>query len=380
MSHILDEELYQALMAIAACPTAPCHENHVRACLVDRLEDLPHLTTRLDEFGNFHAIYEHQPEREPFRVVAHMDHPGFVVHRHNRTEELHFAGGVEERYFAGNEVVFYHEKTANPLGRARITGTSFTDDVKLVAIDRAIPADATFAMWAFPKARCTKRLFISRACDDLAQVSTVLALLRRLALSGARACVHALFTRAEEIGFAGALAALKSKTPLAPVATLSLETSKARGFARVGGGPVVRVGDRLSIFDSRITNWLETAFRDLQAANPGVIYQRLLMGGGTCEASVFHRAGWPTGALCVALNNYHNMGAGADLRAESISLRDCQGLYDFLFFLATQARSVRAADDAVAQRFARLETTALAVLAKRDDASRTPDRYGSCEP
>jgi endoglucanase len=192
----------------------------------------------------------------------------------------------------------------------------------------------------------------------------VLALLRRLALSKARAGVHALFTRAEEIGFAGALAALKSKTPLAPMPTLSLEASKARGFARVDGGPVVRVGDRLSIFDSRITHWLETAFRDLQAVRPETNSQRLLMGGGTCEASVFQRAGVPTGALCVALNNYHNMGPGAALRAESISLRDCRGLYDFLFFLATEAKSVGAADAAVTERFAHLETKALAALEK----------------
>jgi len=363
MPHILDEELYQAGMAIAACPTAPLHEAHVRACLLERLKDLPHVTTRVDEFGNLHASYEHAAaDREPFRVVAHMDHPGFVVHRKDGREELHFAGGVEEGYFAGKEIVFYHEKTRQPLGRAVIAGTSFSEDVKCVTLDRAIPAEATFAMWDLPKARCTKRLFLSPVCDDLAQVSTVLALLRRLARGEGRGSVHALFTRAEEIGFAGALAALKSKTPLAPMPTLSLETSKARGFARVEGGPVVRVGDRLSIFDSRITHWLETAFRDLQAARPGAVYQRLLMGGGTCEASVFHRAGLPTGALCVALNNYHNMGPGAALRAESISLRDWQGLYDFLFFLATEAKSVRVADEAVAKRFAQLETKALKAL------------------
>jgi len=367
MPHLLDEELHQALMAIAACPTAPCHEAHVRACLLKRLKDLPHVTTRVDEFGNLHATYEHRPHGEPcepFRVVAHMDHPGFVVQRKGKTAELHFAGGVEEKYFAKRRIIFYNEETTKPLGRAVIESTSFSDDVKRVALDRAIPAGATFAMWDLPKARCTKRLFLGPACDDLAQVSIVLALLRRLALGGAGAGVHALFTRAEEIGFAGALAALKSKTPLAPMPTLSLEASKARGFARVDGGPVVRVGDRLSVFDSCITHWLETAFRDLQAARPGAIHQRRLMGGGTCEASVFHRAGLPTGALCVALNNYHNMGPGAALRAESISLRDCQGLYDFLFFLAIEAKSVRAADEAVTERFARLEAKALGALEK----------------
>ncbi len=363
MPHILDEELYQAGVAVASCPTAPGHEGHVRACLLERMKDLPHVTTRLDEFGNLHAAYEHDDaDREPFRVVAHMDHPGFVVQRAEGKEELHFAGGVDEAYFAGKRIVFYHEETTRPLGRAVITGTSFSDDLKRVALDRPIPPGATFATWDLPKTRCTKRLFVSPACDDLAQVSTMLALLRRLALSQARGNVHALFTRAEEIGFAGALAALKSKTPLAPMPTLSLETSKARGFARVDGGPIVRVGDRLSVFDSRITHWLETAFRDLQAARPETTFQRLLMGGGTCEASVFHRAGLPTGALCVALNHYHNMGHGTSLRTESISLRDWQGLYDFLFYLATEARSVRAADDAVTQRFTQLEARALAAL------------------
>ena len=361
--HILDEELYQAGMKVAACPTAPCHEAHVRDCLLEQFRDLPHITTCVDEFGNLHASYEHEASgRDPFRVVAHMDHPAFVVHRQDGKDELHFAGGVEEKYFAGKDIVFYHEESREPLGRAVIKKTMFSPETKQVFLDRATPADATFAMWDLPKARCTKRLFISPACDDLAQVSLVLALLRRLALSGTKASVHALFTRAEEIGFAGAMAALKSREPLASMPTLSLETSQARGFAKVEGGPIVRVGDRLSIFDSRITHWMETAFRDLQAAKPGTIYQRLLMGGGTCEASVFQRAGLPTGALCVALNNYHNMGPGTALRAESISLRDWQGLYDFLFFLATEAKPVKAADKAVAERFGQLEQKALQTL------------------
>jgi len=365
MGHILDEELYQAGMAFAACPTAAYHEGHVRACLLERLAGLPHLTTRLDEFGNLHASYEHAAAgREPFRVVAHMDHPAFVVVRKKGVVELHFEGGVDQSYFAGKSITFHNEETPKALGRATITSTDFSEEAKRVRIAGGIPAAATFAVWTLPRARCTKRLFISPACDDLAQVSTVLALLRRLALGKAKASVHAIFTRAEEVGFAGALAALKSSTPLASMPTLSLEMSKARGFARIEGGPVVRVGDRLSIFDSRITHWLETAFRDLQAQQPRAVYQRLLMGGGTCEASVFQRAGLPTGALCVALNNYHNMGPGTSIRAESIALRDWQGLYDYLHFLATGAKTVDEADAAVAKRFAQLEAKALAALRK----------------
>ena len=363
--HLLDEELYQAGMALAACPTAPCHEQHVRDCLMVRLADLPHVSTYVDEFGNLHASYVHEAaEREPFRVVAHMDHPGFVVQREGRVRELHFAGGVEEKYFTGKKIIFYRDQDRQPLGEGMITGTVFSSEIKRVTLAGSIPGKATFAMWDLPKARCTGRLFISPACDDLAQVSTVLALLRRLASTGARASVHALFTRAEEIGFAGSFTALKAGKPLSSMPTLSLETSQARGFARVDGGAIVRVGDRLSVFDSRTTHWLETAFRDLQVAKPGMIYQRLLMGGGTCEASVFSRAGLPTGALCVALNHYHNMGPGTTVRSESISLRDWQGLYDFLFFLATEAKSPAWAEESVAIRFALLEAKALVALRK----------------
>jgi endoglucanase len=365
MGHILDEELYQAGMALAACPTAACHEGHVYRCLLERLKDLPHVTTRFDEFGNLFATYRHDPKgREAFRLVAHTDHPAFVVHRHGGKTELHFAGGVEEDRFAGKKIVFHDEETTKRLGRATITGTAFSDEVKRVKIDGPIPANATFAAWDLPKARCTKRLFFSPACDDLVEVAVMLALIRRLALSGAKAHVEAMFTRAEEVGFWGALAAMKSKTPLAPMTTISLETSKAAGFAKVEGGPILRVGDRLSVFNSQITHWLDTAFRDRQAKVGSAPYQRLLMAGGACEASVFHRAGLPTGALCVALNNYHNHGPGKTIRAESIALRDWQGLYDFLYFLATEAKPIAQAEEATTARFVKLEAKAIKALTK----------------
>jgi endoglucanase len=363
MAHILDEELYQAGMALAACPTAPCHEAHVRAAVEERLRGLPRVTMRRDEFGNLHAVYAHPgANREPFRLVAHMDHPGFVVRAGRRGMELHFAGGVEERYFAGAKIIFHNEATTQPLGRAKVRRAVFSGEEKRVEIKGKIPVGATFATWDLPKARCTKKLFISPACDDLAQAATMVALLQKLAQTGAKARVHALFTRAEEIGFAGAFAALRGKERLASMATLSLETSNARGFAQVDAGAIVRVGDRLSIFDTRTTHWLDTAFRDLQAKRPGTLYQRLLMGGGTCEASVFHRAGLPTGALCVALNHYHNMGPGRAVRSESIALRDWQGLLDFLYFLATEAVSPAAAERAVDARLERLEAKGLAAL------------------
>jgi endoglucanase len=356
--HILDELLYQAGMGVANCPTAPGHEHFVREYLEAKLRGLPHVRLRRDEFGNLIARYQHNARgREPVRLVAHMDHPAFSV----EGSELHFRGGVEERYFLGEKVVF-HGNSRQRLGEDVIIATDFNRDEKRARVAGPIPAAATFATWDLPAAVCTKRLFLSPACDDLVQVATMLALLQRLSAAGTPANVEALFTRAEEVGFYGTLAALKGRTPLQPMVTLSLETSNARGYAKLDDGPIVRVGDRLSIFDSRVAHWLESSFRALKEKRPRTAWQRLLMGGGACEATVFHRAGFPTGALCVAMNAYHNMGPGDALRREAVSLRDWQGLYDFLFFLATEAPLLASADSAVGTRLAELEKKALRML------------------
>jgi len=360
---MLDPELARIGLDLAACPTAAGCEDHVIAYIKAALASLPHLALRQDEFGNLIARYEYAATgREPVRLVAHMDHPAFFVQRTEGAAELHFRGGVEERYFAGRKIVFYRRAEPKPLGKAVISGVHFSRDLQPVEVDRPIPDEADFATWDLPRARCTSRLFVSPACDDLVQVATMVALLRRLAAELASACVEALFTRAEEIGFHGALAALKAREPLQPMATVSLEASSARGFARLHAGPIVRVGDRSSVFDSRVTAWLETAFAGLHRLVPETKHQRLLMGGGTCEGTVFHRAGLPTGALCVALRNYHNMGPGGQIRSESVSLDDWQGLYDFLHFLATKAPTLAESSAAIDARFVRLEEKAVAFL------------------
>jgi len=66
---------------------------------------------------------------------------------------------------------------------------------------------------------------------------------------------------------------------------------------------------------------------------PGFRYQRALMPGGACEATLFQLAGRRTGALALALKNYHNMGArGA--AAEAVHRRDAEQMLDLLEKLA----------------------------------------------
>ena len=46
--------------------------------------------------------------------------------------ELHFAGGVDEKYFAGKAIVFHNEDQNAALGRAVIIGTAFSEEAKRV--------------------------------------------------------------------------------------------------------------------------------------------------------------------------------------------------------------------------------------------------------
>ncbi len=79
--------------------------------------------------------------------------------------------------------------------------------------------------------------------------------------------------------------------------------------SRAGPSCASATGSASSIRASR--HWLETAFRDLQAARPGTALPAAADGRRDLRGLRFPaRADCPPGALCVALNHYHNMGPG----------------------------------------------------------------------
>jgi len=73
---------------------------------------------------------------------------------------------------------------------------------------------------------------------------------------------------------------------------------------RVGKGPVVRLGDRRSIFDSGASQLLSML---ADKVLPGR-HQRRLMDGGACEATAATAWGLPTIGITLPLGNYHNQG------------------------------------------------------------------------
>jgi len=102
----------------------------------------------------------------------------------------------------------------------------------------------------------------------------------------------------------------------------------------MGNGVILRVGDRTSVFDSGAMRFLgEVASRLRRGRFP---FQRALMSGGTCEGTAFQAYGFQTGAVCVALGNYHNCSPRGDIQAEFVSVADACGMVELLVAVAVQ--------------------------------------------
>ncbi|HZB70747.1 MAG TPA: hypothetical protein VE395_01340, partial [Acidimicrobiales bacterium] len=153
-------------------------------------------------------------------------------------------------------------------------------------------------------------------------VAAVVSALELAARAGDGPPVMGLLTRAEEVGLLGALEAARLGTVPRDALVLSLECSKALADAPQGGGVVVRVGDRATIFDPALSAALVERARGVE----GLRWQRKLMDGGVCEASAFGAAGWRTSGLAVPLANYHNAADdGSGVAAESVLIEDFLG-------------------------------------------------------
>lgn len=276
--------------AILAQPTAPFHEDAVRAEILMQLAQCPHVAAELDEFGNVVACYRRGDGAARYAFAAHMDHPAYVGGE--------FLGGVPAEY-----------REKNP----------------------PVRDFGAFAMWDLPAFELRDGRIFSRACDDLIGCAAIVALFHELERAGAEVCVHGLFTRAEEVGFVGAIHLARSGRVPKPLTIVSLETSSEKGGpAQMGAGVIVRVGDRTSIFDDAATAALVDAART--AAIP---VQRCLMSGGTCEATAYQLYGYRCAGLCVALGNYHNCGPDTQIASEFVSADDVAGMVRLMFAATT---------------------------------------------
>jgi endoglucanase len=298
------------------------------------------LQLREDEGGNLLITQKGRRYREPVLAVAHMDHPAFVVTDVSGDEAaFEFRGGVRAEYFDAARVEF----VTGPARSGRVGSYEPAARSGVMTTSGASPRVGDIARWKLPSRQRDGHL-LAPACDDLAGCAAALAALDRARRRPDLRHFGVLLTRAEEMGFVGALHAAKTGTIPSGARILSIETSRSSPDAEVGAGPVIRVGDAATVFDHDLTNRVSGA-----VAASGIRHQRKLMAGGVCEATAFGAFGYRTTGLCLPLGNYHNMGNLDDVEAgrgkarpmlEEVSLADFHGLVDLLMVAATGVDAV----------------------------------------
>ncbi|WJW76000.1 hypothetical protein QVG61_02600 [Thiohalobacter sp. IOR34] len=345
----------ELLFELLRQPTAPFREQQVRDFVAGRLQrwQVPHFE---DPCGNLivgvdsPAAYRKRVRTasdEPLRLfIAHMDHPGF--HGQRWLDRRHLAidwhGGSPLRHLAGASVWLsagdgviargaLRHVELQPRGYGIRRAVVELPDESLHA--RRLAARRLFGGFDFraPVWRSGKRVYC-RAADDLVGVFAILRTARRLFRRQPEEVPFiALLSRAEEVGFVGAIAHFELgwlERPRRPLLAVSLEASRTLPGAVIGKGPVVRLGDRRTLFAAGASHLLSSlAERLLPAA-----HQRRVMDGGACEATAAAVFGLPVVGLTVPLGNYHNQGfeGGMDCRRpegpapEFVHLDDVQGL------------------------------------------------------
>jgi len=308
------------LLELTALPTATGQEDAVIAWVENWARRRKTVDLSRDRFGNLLLKRTGARSRKPIYFTAHMDHPAFVVAEQidPRTLIAEFRGGVDARYFAGSRVrlhLGHHDARPGRVVRLETPAQPGTD--KRAVIELAKPAVAEpgeILTWHLPAPKVARGLLRAPACDDLAGVAAALAAFEQLNKVHAHKKnapgspdVRVLLTRAEEVGFIGAIAACKSGIIPKAARLVALETSKSFPDSPIGGGPIVRVGDRTSSFDPDLTYRISQLAAGIQQQDPGFQWQRKLMPGGTCEASAFQALGFTATCLCLPLGNYHNM-------------------------------------------------------------------------
>ena len=331
--NVFERRLLQTLLTQ---PTAPFREHYVRAVIEATARRLD-LRTRRDRFGNVYVAYR-QGRAAPIAFTAHMDHPGFEVVSGGRRPRAALLGGVRPANLRGARVVFYadppHLRRRPPAVppapvRGRIVGvhahlprgTSRPSIEVDVACASAVEP-GSFGHFDLPGFELERDRLGSKALDNLLSCVAILAALARLRRRRATADVLGVFTRAEEVGFVGAGGVLRSRALAASRPLVVLETSQASALAPIGQGPVLRVGDRMTTFDPAMDVWLSDAAGTLARRRKGFRFQRALMTGGACEASLYMLHGRRVGAIALPLGNYHNMTTRGGIGSEHISASD----------------------------------------------------------
>lgn len=349
---------------VTRIPTAAGHEGRVEAWVERWVSARPDMALERDAHGNMVIAPKDKwgGQSPPVFITAHLDHPAFVVEQvlDDGQVELSFRGGVMDDYFDDARIVLYRsdDRTVGATVRGKAEGEQEPFKRWIADLDAGGEVEAgDVGVWALPEQEVIDGVLYTNACDDLAAVAAALSAmeeLRHAAASGETLQdTRILLTRAEEIGFVGAIGASRDATMPMESRVIALENSRSFEDSPIGGGPIVRVGDRVSVFTPELTGAVARVAEDIaggpaqvtasqkQSEGPKWRWQRKLMAGGACEASVFCAYGYQSTCVCLPLGNYHNMAGLTEAQAgtnkdrprvgrEHIALSDYFGMVELL--------------------------------------------------
>lgn len=316
----------QYLLELTNLPTAPGCEGAVSDWIDQWVGQRAQLRIRRDRFKNLMITCKNRrrgSRQKPIIFTAHMDHPGFVVTgAEGNLVEAEFRGGVGAEYFK-NALVRWRRST-NCLVNQDVSGVvkSIKKPNKKAGNKyikafielkgaSAVPKIGDIITWDLPPSKIVNGLLNAPVCDDLAALAGALAALEQVSKKNNCADVRVLLTRAEEVGFIGAMGACQSRLIPKTARLIALENSRSFTDSPIGGGPIIRVGDATSTFDPQLLSGVCQLARSLskkktKKSKNTFTYQRKLMVGGSCEATAYQAFGYQTICLCLALGNYHN--------------------------------------------------------------------------
>lgn len=333
-------------MELTNLPTAAGREDRVIAWIERWANRRKQVELSRDTFGNLMikraGVDSETSGARPIVFTAHLDHPAFVVTGcDGKRVTAEFRGGVRDDYFVGSKVRHYLGNSsckASPPGTIRELRLAEGRGFKTVTVEfkravEALPGDVM--TWDVGPSQVKGGHLHAPACDDLAAAAAMFAAFGELLkIRSKPPDVRLLCTRAEEVGFIGALAACRSGIIPRGARLIALENSKSFAESPLGGGPIVRVGDRTSTFDPQLTYDVGLVAQALAAEDATFNWQRKLMAGGTCEASAYQALGHTATCVCLPLGNYHNMNEDRQtVEREFIHLDDFHGLVQLLIAL-----------------------------------------------
>ncbi|HEY1921603.1 MAG TPA: M20/M25/M40 family metallo-hydrolase [Tepidisphaeraceae bacterium] len=301
------------LKSLCSVPTAPFAENHVADFVRKFVKSHKNLSLSEDRFGNLLIELKSRSRLPRWVFTAHMDHPGFVAGKMIDGKKLTaaFRGWVKVEFVRGSRVRFFDDR-GEAVGRVIEANAEDYDQRAVpkevvVRVNRPV-APGSPGMFDQGAGRYSGGKFVCRVCDDLAGAAACLEMMDQVSRHAPKSPVAVLFTRAEEEGFIGCIATCEHKTLLRRSdRVIAIECSSEQQAAPRGNGVIIRVGDRASVFNSALTYFLGQQAEQLKKADRSFKYQRALMPGGVCEATVYDIYGYTAASLCVALGNYHNM-------------------------------------------------------------------------